>query len=95
MQFSIIMQSLISDYPNSARDKEAKILRAVNSVLNQTFQDFELIIVADGCQKTVDIILQNFDLSDNLKLFKLERAATGKQWSANGRNIGIDRATGK
>jgi glycosyltransferase involved in cell wall biosynthesis len=95
MKFTVIMQSLISEYPNSARNKETKIIRAVNSVLTQTFQDFELIIVADGCQKTVDIILQNFDLSDNLKLLKLERIATEKQWSANGRNIGIDKATGK
>jgi glycosyltransferase involved in cell wall biosynthesis len=95
MKFTVITQSLISEYPNSARNKETKIIRAVNSVLTQTFQDFELIIVADGCQKTVDIILQNFDLSDNLKLLKLERIATEKQWSANGRNIGIDKATGK
>ena len=95
LKFTIIMQSLISEYPNSARNKEQKLLRAVDSVLKQTFQDFELLVISDNCQKTVDIIQQNFDLSEQLKLFKNVRERNTKAWSANGRNIGIDMATGK
>lgn len=94
MKFTVIMQSLISEYPNSARNKEQKLLRAVNSVLSQTFQDFELLIIADNCQKTVDIIQQNFDVSSQLRLFKNCRERT-KAWSAECRNIGIDEAKGE
>ncbi|ACK72959.1 glycosyl transferase family 2 [Gloeothece citriformis PCC 7424] len=36
---------------------ESTILETVNSVLNQTFKDFELIIIDDGCtDKTLDLI---------------------------------------
>ena len=95
MQFSIIMQSLISDYPNSARDKESKLLRAVDSVLNQTFQDFELIIVSDNCLKTVELINENYDITDQLRLFQYRREKKTKAWSAECRNIGIENSKGK
>lgn len=95
MKFSIIMQSLISEYPNSARDKETKLLRAVDSVLNQTLQDFELIVVSDNCQKTVDIIQQNYDISERLMLFKNVRERNTKQWSSECRNIGIEESRGE
>lgn len=95
MKFTVIMQSLISEYPNSARNKEQKILRAVNSVLSQTFQDFELLIIADSCQKTVDIIQQNFDLNEQIKLFKNCHERNTKVWSAECRNIGIEQAKGE
>ena len=95
MRFSIIMQSLIAEYNNSARNKEQKLLRAVNSVLSQTLQDFELLIIADNCQRTVDIIQQNFDLSEQLKLFKNCKERNTKVWSAECRNIGIDNAKGE
>lgn len=95
MRFSVIMQSLIYEYPNSARNKEQKLLRAVNSVLSQTLQDFELLIIADNCQRTVDIIQQNFDLSEQLKLFKNCKERNTKVWSAECRNIGIDNAKGE
>jgi glycosyltransferase involved in cell wall biosynthesis len=89
------MQSLISEYPNSARNKETKLLRAVDSVLNQTLQDFELIVVSDNCQKTVDIIQQNYDISERLRMFKNIRERNTKQWSAECRNIGISESKGE
>jgi glycosyltransferase involved in cell wall biosynthesis len=94
MKFTVIMQSLISEYPNSARNKETKLLRAVNSVLSQTFQDFEFIIIADNCQKTVDIIQQNYDLSEQLRLINNKRERTNA-WSAECRNVGIENSKGK
>jgi glycosyltransferase involved in cell wall biosynthesis len=94
MKFTVIMQSLISEYPNSARNKETKLLRAVNSVLSQTFQDFELLIIADNCQKTVDIIQQNYDLTEQLRLINNKRERT-RAWSAECRNVGIENSKGK
>lgn len=54
--FSIVMPSYLGDYNSSAgpsaTNRVEKFIRAVDSVLAQTFGSWELLIVADGCEKT-------------------------------------------
>ena len=91
MKFSIIMASLLSDYPGSATGKDKKLIRAVQSVLDQTYQNFELIIVADGCPLTEFIVKKNFT-DKRINLISVERK---ELWSNTPRNAGIDIAKGK
>lgn len=89
MKFSIIMPSTMAEYRTAAADRDKKILRAVYSVLNQSFQDFEVIVIADGCEKTVEI----------MKQIKDQRVTTilitkCKSQFSNQRDFGIDMAQG-
>ncbi len=90
MKFSIITASYLGDYRNAAKNREQKIIRAVNSVLHQTFQDFEMIVVADGCQSTVEIIKQIND--PRIRTFLINRS---KIFSGAPRNKGIEEAEGE
>ena len=72
MKFTVIMASLLSDYPGSATGKDKKLIRAIQSVLSQTYQNFELIVVADGCSLTEFIVKKNFT-DKRLKLIRVER----------------------
>ena len=85
------MASLLSDYPGSATGKDKKLIRAVQSVLSQTYQNFELIIVADGCALTEFVIKHSFT-DKRIKLLKVERK---ELWSNTPRNTGIANAKGK
>lgn len=87
MKFSIIMASTMAPYRTAANDRENKILRAINSVFSQTFQDFELIVVADGCQKTIDIVSQ----IEGVRYFMIQKS---RLWSGAPRTKGIEEAKG-
>ena len=91
MKYSVIMASLLSDYPGSATGKDKKLIRAVESVLKQTYANLELIVVADGCALTEYIVKHNFD-DKRLSLIKVERK---ELWSNKPRNTGIEAAKGK
>jgi glycosyltransferase involved in cell wall biosynthesis len=91
--FSIIMQSTLADYPGAATNRQAKLLRAVDSVLQQSFENWQLIIVADECQQTMDTVA-GFT-QDSRIITKLEqRPGTGK-WFSHCRNTGLSLATGR
>lgn len=88
-KFSVIMQCYLGDYKGAAKDREAKLIRAVNSVLNQSFKGWELIVVADGCERTFEIIGGQFTAG-------IECYLVSKQpmWSGACRNFGISKAKG-
>jgi len=89
---SVIMASTLADYKNAAKHRDKKILRAINSLYNQidndgnTFTDFELVVVSDGCEKTVKLTkpLAN-------TIIRVEKCPI---WSGKPRNTGIEYARG-
>lgn len=87
------MPSTLSNYHNAASNREEKIIRAIESVLKQTFQDFELIIVSDGCDKTVEIVKPYF--YEHMPKIRLLQIPKQKIWSGKVRNAGISKAEGE
>lgn len=91
MRFSIVIPSFLGSYSSAAHNRKQKLVRAINSCLNQSFEDFEIHVVADGCQETIDIVQSNIKDS-RLHLWKIPRK---ELWSGGPRNKGIDEAKGE
>jgi glycosyltransferase involved in cell wall biosynthesis len=70
-----------------AYNAEKHIKYSVNSVLNQTFKDFELIIVNDGSEDNTEKIIESFK-DKRIKYFKTENKGT-----AAALNYGISKAS--
>lgn len=71
-------------------NREDYIDRAINSVLNQEFQDFEFIIVDNGSTDNSGKIADSYaDKFDNIKVIHLTKKSIGA-----GRNAGLDAAKG-
>ncbi len=64
--------------------------RAIQSVIAQTFQDWEVIIVDDGSTDDTAAVVQSF-LSDRVRYVKLER----NSGPSRARNVGIGCARGR
>jgi len=88
LKFSIVIASLLLPYAGAAHDREKKLARAVASAQHQTFKDFEIIIVADGCKRTMEIV----EDAENVRSFLIPQ---GKLFSGGPRNKGIDEAKGE
>jgi len=66
------------------------IKRSIDSVLDQTVQPFELIIIDDGStDNTEEIILKNYNDNDKVKYFRKKNGGP-----ASARNMGIAKALG-
>lgn len=70
-------------------NRASTIERAVKSVLNQTFKDFELVIIDDGSKDNTEVVVKAFNDS-RITYYKKEN---GGQSSA--RNYGIKRVKGR
>lgn len=92
MKVSVIMASYLGNYPNRATNPEKKFIRAVKSFLSQTYNDKELIIVSDGCDKTEQLYNQYFLKETNVKFIKIPK---GELYSGDSRNAGFNLATGE
>lgn len=73
LKISVIMQSYLGDYPGSRKDPQMKFIRAVNSFLNQTNKNTELVIVSDGCQITEKLWTENYKIEPRIKFIYVER----------------------
>lgn len=91
LKFSIVMPTYLGEYKTAASNREEKLERAIVSVLDQVHSNWELIVIADGCQKSVDIIKPYIKQDDRIKGFKIERDSL---WAGAPRNTGIQKATG-
>ena len=91
MKVTVIMASYLSPYPGSASNPEKKFLRAVNSFKSQTYEDKELIIVSDGCQKTVELYEKYFLNDENIHLLPIQKQPL---YSGEMRNVALRQANG-
>jgi len=91
MMISVIMASFLGEYPNAAKNRRSKFKRAVNSFINQTYKNTELIIVSDGCEITNKIYDENYSENSNIKLVRLDKQ---ELYSGEVRNSGFDLSDG-
>jgi glycosyltransferase involved in cell wall biosynthesis len=91
MKFSIIMPSRLIPYKGCAKTLDKKLLRAIRGVLDQTFIDFELIVISDECKETISLVTTNFP-DQRLKLLKCKHIALFDNLP---RNTGIEAAAGE
>ena len=75
-KISIVMQCFLGDYPGSRFDSLGKFRRAIKSFENQLYKNCELVIVADGCNKTHQIYNREFKSNPNIKFVFLDRDLT-------------------
>ena len=89
---SLIMMSYLSDYPGARSNPVPKFKRAVDSFLQQSYKNSELIIVSDGCELTNEEYFKHFRNYPNIKLVKTEKSEF--RWPGHKRQQGINVATG-
>ena len=86
---SVVMPSYLGAYKRAAKERDKKIVRAIRSVQAQTYKDWELLVIADGCEKTVEIVSAIKD-----KKVKLHSISKQALWSGAVRNKGLSEAIG-
>lgn len=91
MKFSVIMSSLLSDYPNCATCRIERFHFAVKSFINQSYKDSELIIVSDNCYITKKEYENNYKNNKRIKFYFSEK---NKFFSGKTRQKGIELALG-
>lgn len=87
------MASYLGDYPGAATNREDRFRRAVDSFLAQGLVDKKLMVVSDGCMKTLEL-LDRFYPSHSTAGDPVIRAYVQKQGLFDGRvrNMGISSA---
>lgn len=73
-----------------AYNAEKHIAETIESVLSQTFIDWELIIVVDGAKDRTEEIARNYTSDERIKLIVKENTGV-----SDTRNIGMSKAKGK
>jgi glycosyltransferase involved in cell wall biosynthesis len=73
-------------------NREALLKRAIESVLNQSYQNFELIIVDDGSKDNTEKLVEEFGIKDERVKYVFQENSGG---AAKPKNTGIKVATGE
>lgn len=83
---SVIMPSYLGEYPGSRKDPVKKFIRAVNSFLDNSFENKELIIVSDGCELTNATYNKLWKGHSNVRLIVSEKSEAN--WPGELREMG-------
>lgn len=89
---SVILPSCLLLYKGCAKDREKKLVRAVESFIDQTYLNKELIIIADGCNKTEILYEEYFEHFPEIKYKYIDKQP---DFSGMVRQEGIDMANGE
>jgi glycosyltransferase involved in cell wall biosynthesis len=89
IKISVVMASYLDTYKDSAEDRIRKFNRAVQSFFSQSYDNTELVVVADGCPHTANELLKY--QSPKIKLIQLEKQPL---FSGVVRNTGCFMASG-
>jgi glycosyltransferase involved in cell wall biosynthesis len=73
--------------PTYNRDKV--ILRAIESVLKQTYLNFEIIIIDDGSTDKTELLLNNLVSKNQIQYYKTENLGV-----SHARNLGVSKSSG-
>ena len=84
------MPAYLGKYKNRASNIEKKMVRAIDSVIAQSFKDWELVIISDGCDKADAIIKEVTD--ERVRGFRIYKQG---MFSGTVRNVGIKYAKGE
>jgi len=96
IDLSVIMPSFLGEYEGCASDRESKFIRAVNSFLENTLTQKELIIVGDNCEKTEELLKMYFAYELSIGIIKFYQfKKKQKLFSGSLRSKGIDLASGE
>ena len=91
------MPVLLEHYEGAANDREYKFIRAIKSFLAQTYENCELIVISDGCSKSIDILNKKFPEQLKcgvIKLVEIPKPEKRELFVGAIRQKGIDIATG-
>lgn len=91
-KFTIVMASYLGPYPTAAKGRHEKIHRAIQSVINQTFTEWQLIIVADGCQETFKQVENYIEFQGRIDCLLINKCP---MFDGGPRNVGIKFAQGE
>ncbi len=83
-------QNIISVIMSVYKPEEEYLREAIESILNQTFKEFEYIIIIDGIDKLTSSIIKSFN-DDRIKVYQNEK----NLGLTKSLNIGLQLATGK
>ena len=90
--FTVVMPVHLGPYKGAAEDRVPKLHRAVESVIAQTFTDWELVIISDGCDIAWQELQRYKSSPHRIRFFKVPKK---RQWSPEVRNTGLNLAMGK
>lgn len=84
------MPCTLKEYPGCAKNRKKKLLRAIDSFIEQDYPYKELIIISDGCQKTMEVVNCNY-YHDAVKCYYIKKKP---QFSGLVRQEGLEKAKG-
>lgn len=90
-KISVILPCYLGEYPQAAKDRAIKLNRAIRSFMEQNYEQKELIIIADGCHKTIDFIKNNYSLTRSIKTYFIQKQ---ELFSGTVRDFGLKIADG-